>query len=50
MIEGLEFFFGSKWIKLIKKIENLWGFLRRGKSVREKNDGGPVLRLSDGRR
>ena len=39
MIEGLEFFFfffGSKWIKLIKKIENLWGLLKKRKECERK--------------
>ena len=49
MIEGLEFVFLSKWKKLIKNIENLWVFLRKGKSVREKRGGGPTMRSSDGR-
>ena len=52
MIEALEFFFflGSKGVKLIKKKLKIWGgFLRKGKSVREKNGGGLVVGLSDGR-
>ena len=37
MIEGLElFFFGSKWIKLIKKIENLWGLFKKRKECERK--------------
>ena len=38
MIEGLEFFFffGSKWIKLIKKIENLWGLFKKRKECEGK--------------
>ena len=30
------FFFGSKWIKLIKKIENLWGLLKKRKECERK--------------
>ena len=32
-----------------KKLKICGGFLRKGKSVREKNGGGLVVRLSDGR-
>ena len=30
------FFFGPKWIKLIKKIENLWGFFKKRKECERK--------------
>ena len=38
MIEALEFFFflGSKWIKLIKKIENLRGLFKKRKECERK--------------
>ena len=41
MIQGLEFFFfffffGSKWIKIIKKIENLWGLFKKRKECERK--------------
>ena len=50
MIEGLEFFFffGSKWIKLIKKIENLWGLFKKRKECERKEWWRAVVRLSDG--
>ena len=30
------FFLGSKWIKLIKKIENLWGLFKKRKECERK--------------
>ena len=52
MIEALEFFFffGIQMDKVNKKKLKIWGgFLRKGKCVREKNGGGLVVGLSDGR-
>ena len=36
-------------VKKKKKLKICGGFLRKGRNVREKNGGGPTVRLSDGR-